>query len=100
MVGGYTAENGVAVFGKRIAQIPARRTPDATKALLDAFKKEKGAQETFLQWQERIGAQKLKDIVAPFVTIPSLDQDPKAYEDLGDPGKPFQLIMGKGECAA
>lgn len=100
MVGGYTGPNGVAVFGKRIAQIPARRTPDAAKAILDAFKKEKGASETFMQWQERVGAARLKEIVAPFVPIPSLDQDPKAYEDLGDPGKPFQLIMGKGECAA
>ncbi len=100
MVGGYTAADGVAVFGKRIAQIPARRTPDATKALLDAFKKEKGASETFLQWSERVGAQKLKEIVAPFVAIPSFDQDPKAFEDLGDPGKPFELNVGKGECAA
>ncbi len=97
MIGGYTAPNGVAVFGKRIAQIPARRTPDATKIILDTFKKEKGASETFMQWQERVGAARLKEIVAPFTTIPSLDQDPKAYEDLGDPGKPFQLIMGKGE---
>ena len=100
MIGGYTAPNGVAVFGKRIAQIPAKRTPEATKAILDAYKKEKGTSETFLQWVERAGAQKLKDLVAPFTTIPAYDQDPKMYEDLGDPGKPFKLEMGKGECAA
>ena len=100
MIGGYTAPNGVAVFGKRIAQIPAKRTPGATKAILDAFKKEKGASESFLQWVERVGAQKLKDLVAPFTTIPPYDQDPAMYEDLGDPGKPFKLEMGKGECAA
>ena len=100
MIGGYTAPNGVAVFGKRIAQIPARRTPEATKAILDAFKKEKGASEIFLQWVERVGAQKLKDLVAPFTTIPAYDQDPVMYEDLGDPGKPFKLEIGKGECAA
>ncbi len=100
MIGGYTAADGKAVFGKRIAQIPAKRTPEATKAILDAFKKEKGASESFLQWAERVGAQKFKDLVAPFTTIPAYDQDPKMYEDLGDPGKPFQLQMGKGECAA
>lgn len=100
MVGGYTAPGGVAVFGKRIAQIPARRTPDATRAILDAFKKEKGASETFLQWAERAGAARLKDLVAPFAAVPTHDQDPLAYEDLGDPGKPFQVQMGKGECAA
>ena len=100
MIGGYTAPDGVAVFGKRIAQIPARSTPEATKAILDAFKKDKGANETFLQWAERVGTPKLKEIVEPFTKVPAYDQDPKMYEDLGDPGHPFKLEMGKGECAA
>ena len=100
MVGGYTATNGVAVFGKRIAQIPARKCPEATQAILNAFKKEKGASETFLDWAGRIGTPRLKEIVAPFVEIPAYDKDPLAYEDLGDPGKPFKLEIGKGECAA
>ena len=100
MIGGYTAVGGVAVFGKRIAQIPAKRAPEATQAILDAFKAEKGSSETFLKWAERIGAEKLKAIVSPFTTVPPFDQDPKMYEDLGDPGKPFKVEMGKGECAA
>lgn len=100
MIGGYTAPNAVIVFGKRIAQIPAKRCPDATKAILDSYKKDRGVSETFLQWTDRVGASKLKEIVAPFTIIPSYDQDPKVYEDLGDPGKPFKVEMGKGECAA
>ena len=100
MIGGYTATNGVAVFGKRVAQIPARRAPEATKAILDVFKKEKGATESFLQWAERAGAAKLKQVVEPFTAVPAFDKDPLMYEDLGDPGKPFKLEMGKGECAA
>ena len=100
MIGGYTATNGVAVFGKRIAQIPARKCVEATKAILDAFKKEKNADETFLQWAEHAGAQHLKDLMAPFTEIPAYEKEPLAYEDLGDPGKPFKLEMGKGECAA
>jgi len=100
MIGGYTAKDGVAVFGKRIAQIPARKTPDATKAILDAFKIEKTASESFLQWSQRAGADRLKKIVEPFVAIPADNADPLMYEDLGDPGKPFKLEMGKGECAA
>ncbi|MGH7197856.1 MAG: nitrite/sulfite reductase [Candidatus Omnitrophota bacterium] len=100
MVGGYTDVKGVAIFGKRIAQIPAKRTSEATRAILEGFKKEKGAHETFVQWAERIGVPRLKEIVAPFVTVPSFDDDPLMYEDLGDPGKPFKLEIGKGECAA
>lgn len=100
MLGGYTAIDGVAVFGKRIAQIPARRVPDATKTLLDFFKKDKQASEDFLAWTKRVDTQKVKDLLNPFTTIPSYEADPLMYEDLGDPGKPFKLEMGKGECAA
>jgi sulfite reductase beta subunit-like hemoprotein len=100
MIGGYTAKDGVAVFGKRIAQVPAKRTPDATRALLEAYKAGKSAGETFLDWSGRAGADALKKIVAPFTEIPSFDKDPKMYEDLGDPGKLFKVEMGKGECAA
>ena len=76
----------------------ARRTPDATKAILDAFKSGKQASETFLQWYGRVGADSLKKIVEPFTTIPA--DNPLMYEDLGDPGKAFKLEVGKGECAA
>ncbi len=100
MIGGYTDLKGVAVFGKRIAMIPAKRTPEATKAILAAFKTEKGATENFLQWAERVGAQHLKDLVGPYLTVPPFDQDPLMYEDLGDPGKAFKVEVGKGECAA
>ncbi|MBI3315471.1 MAG: nitrite/sulfite reductase, partial [Candidatus Omnitrophica bacterium] len=100
LIGGYTAKNGVAVFGKRIAQIPARRTPEATRAILEAYKKEREDGEDFVAWAARAGAEKLKQLVAPFTTIPSFEQDPKMYEDLGDPGKLFKVEMGKGECAA
>ncbi len=100
MIGGFTDTNGVAVFGKRIAQIPAARTPEATRAILEAYKKEKGPEEDFLGWAGRAGQEKLKGLVAPFTEIPPYSQSPKFYEDLGDPGKPFKVEMGKGECAA
>jgi sulfite reductase beta subunit-like hemoprotein len=100
MIGGYTSKDGVAVFGKRIAQIPARRTPDVTKAILDAYKKDKKEGESFLAFSQRVGADTFKKIAEPFIAIPAFDKEPLMYEDLGDPGKPFELNMGKGECAA
>jgi sulfite reductase beta subunit-like hemoprotein len=100
LIGGYTDIKGTAVFGKRIAQIPAKRAPEATRAILEAFKKEKGAHEDFVQWSGRVGADHLKNLTIPFTSIPSYDDDPLMYEDLGDPGKPFKVEMGKGECAA
>ena len=84
MIGGYTGVNGQAIFGKRVAQVPAKRTSEATKTVLETFKKEKGEHETFVQWAGRIGLPKLKEIVAPFTSIPSYDDDPLMYEDLGD----------------
>ncbi len=100
LIGGTTSLNGVAIFGKRIAQVPAKRTPEATRAILEAYRTEKNQNESFLDWAERVGQDHLKAITAPFLTIPSFEQDPKMYEDLGDPGKLFKVEVGKGECAA
>ncbi len=100
LIGGYTDLNGVAVFGQRIMQLPAKRTPEATAAILEAFRKDANKDENFLAWSKRIGVEKLKKIVEPFAAIPSFTEDPKMYEDLGDPGKPFKVEVGKGECAA
>ena len=100
MIGGFTAPDGQATFGKRVAMIPAMRTPDATRAILETYKAEKGKEESFLDWSGRVGMQALKDLVAPFTTIEPFDKNPKLYEDLGDSGKPFKVEMGKGECAA
>ena len=99
LLGGYTAE-GIAKFGKPTIQIPARRVPDAIKALLSHFRSHKQPNEKFHDYAERIGTAAFKELLQPFTEIPSFESNPKLYEDLGDDGRLFIMEMGKGECAA
>ncbi len=99
LVGGQTVE-GKATFGRVIGDVPARRTPELVKMLLDTFLKEKQNGENFLSWSNRVGVSYLKELAKPFALIPSYKAEPKMYEDLGDDGKEFKLELGQGECAA
>ena len=98
-VGGGTVE-GQATFGTAIGQTPAQRTPEAAKHLLTLYRDERQGQETFRQWAERVGTERLTKTLDPFQTLPPFEQDPKAYEDLGAEGVEFKVSIGKGECAS
>lgn len=97
LLGGYTAE-GVAKFGRMTTKVPARRAPDALKALLNHYRQNRQGEEIFRAYVERIGIPKIKELLAPFMTVDAAD--PKKYEDLGAEGVAFKMEMGQGECAA
>jgi sulfite reductase beta subunit-like hemoprotein len=99
LLGGYTAE-GVAKFGKPTIQIPARRVPDAIKALLNHYRANRKGQEKFRDYVEREGTATFKNLLQEYAEIPSFESNPTLYEDLGDDGRLFKMEMGKGECAA
>ena len=99
LLGGYTAE-GIAKFGKPTIQIPARRVPEAIKALLNHYRANRKPSEKFRDYAERIGTPGFKEFLNEFTEIPSFESNPKLYEDLGDEGHLFKMEMGKGECAA
>ncbi len=98
MAGGGTRE-GVAEFGYRLGMVPAKRVSEATRHLLELYRKERQNQETFRQWVERAGQARLKLELDPFRTLPPFSEKPEMYEDLGSFGE-FKLEIGKGECAA
>ncbi len=98
LVGGYT-EQGVTQFGYRLGMVPAKRVPEAAKRLLELYSAGRQEKETFRQWVERMGQEKLKKEMDPFRTLPSFTERPDLYEDLGAEGE-FKLEVGKGECAA
>lgn len=89
-------------FGDRIAMIPARRISEATKHLLNLYKKDKQGEETFIQWSDRVGKVFLVSEMKPFTDAESLRSAGAAmFEDLGDDsGDAFKVAVGKGECAA
>jgi len=97
LLGGYTQE-GLAKFGKATVKVPARRAPEAAKALLEFYRKNHQPNEIFRAFVERMGTPKFKEILEPYTTINM--NDPKKFEDLGAEGVAFKMEMGKGECAA
>jgi len=98
LVGGDIRE-GHAQFGKAIAAIPARRTPEVVKHLIGLYKKEKQGEETFVQTMDRLGRDRLKKEVEPFQTLPSYEENPQMYFEWGE-FQEFQASIGQGECAA
>jgi sulfite reductase beta subunit-like hemoprotein len=97
LLGGYTSE-GVAKFGKPTIQLPARRVPEASRALLEFYRKNRQPNEIFRAFVERVGTAKIKEVLQEFTTVDP--KDPKRYEDLGAEGQAFKMEMGQGECAA
>ncbi len=97
LLGGYTQE-GLAKFGRMTTKVPARRGPEAVKALLEHYRQNKLPGEIFRAYVDRMGIPKIKEVLAPYTTVN--EADPKKYEDLGAEGVAFKMEMGKGECAA
>lgn len=98
LMGGSTRE-GEAKFGQVVGAVPARRVPEAVKALVAAFKSDRQGGELFAQWLDRVGKARVKELVLPFATLPPYEQDPTLYFDWGE-NKDFIADIGVGECAA
>jgi sulfite reductase beta subunit-like hemoprotein len=98
LIGGGIKE-GEAKFGQAVAALPARRVPEALKALVAAYKKDKQGAETLAQWLERVGRARVKELVQEFTQLPAYEQSPEMYFDWGDTSD-FKAEIGVGECAA
>jgi sulfite reductase beta subunit-like hemoprotein len=98
LIGGSTKE-GEAKFGQPVTAIPARRVPEAIKAIVAAYKKDKQGAETLDKWLDRAGRARVKEVVAEFTQLPAYEKDPTLYFDWGDTSD-FKAEIGVGECAA
>ena len=98
MVGGRTAE-GIAEFGQRLGMVPAKRLKEAIKKLLELYRDQCQGEEIFRDWVNRVGPDQLKKEMEAFKDLPSFEEAPEMYEDLGSIGE-FKVEVGKGECAA
>ena len=98
LVGGEAVE-GKAQFGKPIAAIPAKKTPEAVKHLVGLYKQEKKGQESFVQTMERLGRDRLKKEIEAYRTLPSFEENPQLYYEWGE-FQEFKAEIGQGECAA
>jgi sulfite reductase beta subunit-like hemoprotein len=98
LLGGRVTEGG-ARFGQYVTKAPAKRTPEAVVTIVGRFASERIGGERFGEWVDRIGAETLGEIIgAQFDTKLTREQAPEDFKDWGET-KPFEVILGRGECA-
>ena len=97
LLGGRVTEGG-ARFGQYVAKAPARRTPEAVVTVVARWVDERAAGERFGEWVDRIGAKAIGESLAMFDEKRTRDQAPEDFMDWGET-RPFEVILGRGECA-
>jgi sulfite reductase beta subunit-like hemoprotein len=87
-------------FGSVIGRVPAKNGVQALQTLLELFRREKLANETFAAFATRMGEKRLKDTLEPLKQVPGYAEDPSYYEDWGHENERFAVRQGiRGECA-
>ncbi len=97
LLGGRITEGG-ARFGQYVAKAPAKRTPEAVVAVVGRYREERRDGERFGDWVDRIGAEEIGASLAAFDEKRTRDEAPDDFTDWGETA-PFQVILGRGECA-
>ena len=97
LLGGRVHEGG-ARFGQYVAKAPARRTPEAVVSVVKRWVDERSQGERFGEWVERIGAKEIGMSLADFDAKRSREEAPEDFIDWGET-TPFEVILGRGECA-
>lgn len=101
LLGGGT-KSGAAWFGQAVMQIPVHAVKPAVDKLLNFYKSDKQASEKFGDFVSRTGLDKIKEELNEFTAIPSFEENPAYYHDLGAEGEEalYKVQVGPGECAS
>jgi sulfite reductase (ferredoxin) len=99
LVVGGEWKNNARTYGLAIGAIPSKHVPRAVDRLTRAFSEQRTAGETFQSWTRRVGRKEVKALVADLTDVPSLEAEPDAYRDWGDPRIYTTGDQGVGECA-
>lgn len=97
-VGGGLTPAGVRVGG-RVGKVAAKRVPAFLERILSTFDAERGTAESFYDWVDRVGLDRVKQLTADLREIGPLHKDLDAYKDWGS-DKVYVVERGEGECAA
>ncbi|MFQ5768381.1 MAG: nitrite/sulfite reductase, partial [Acidobacteriota bacterium] len=84
-------------LGRNSVKIPARRIPDAVKALLAAFEAEGGASASFTEFAAGLAPVRIQAILAPYMATESSEEN--SHLDWGETTAFTTAGMGTGECA-
>lgn len=96
MLGGQVDGNGVH-FARQVVPLPAKRVPQAFRALLEMYVAGREPGEPFRAWALRTPDEEITQRLQPF--IDTSDDAEDLFIDWGDQ-EIFSLKLGRGECAA
>jgi len=91
------ADDGIRRIARRTVRVSNRKAPQAVAKLLETWKAE-GAGTSLDDFLLGFPDDRLKEIMAPFSVLPSLDTEPEAFRDW-DSDEDYNPAMGQGECA-
>jgi sulfite reductase (ferredoxin) len=98
ILGGQWTENAGS-YGLAVGSVPSKAAPEVVDALSDAYAKGREKGESFQSWIARLGKREVRNLIQPFMHVPSYEEDSSFYTDWGD-SREFTIgDLGVGECA-
>jgi sulfite reductase (ferredoxin) len=98
ILGGQRAHNA-ASYGMSVGSVPSKAIPQTVEALAEAFAHSRESGERFQDWIARMGKRNVREIIKPFMDVPSYAQDSRFYSDWSDVREFTIGDLGVGECA-
>ncbi|RYY34385.1 MAG: nitrite reductase [Sphingobacteriaceae bacterium] len=96
MLGGGTVGNGVGRAAERVVKVPAKRATHVLRAVLDDFKANSIADETYHNYYDRQGKDYFYRLLKPLADLTTLTEE--EFVDWGHE-ETFATAIGVGECA-
>jgi sulfite reductase (ferredoxin) len=96
LVGGGVLGSGEGRIADKVLKVPSKRGPDVVRTILNDYKSNAQADETFLNYSHRNGERYYYDLLKPLASTETLQAED--YIDWGQQEK-FSTAIGVGECA-
>lgn len=98
LLGGRLTGGGAA-FGRYLGKAPAKVVPNLVVAIVQRFAAGRRDRERFADWFDRIDHDVMRRWLQTFDTRQTKAQAPELFNDWGET-QPFEVILGRGECAS
>ena len=98
--GANLGKAGKTVYGRVLAELPAKNIPQFTKELLGSYLGVKEKFHNFSEYLEQEGQEGVQRLVEVHSHIPGFEESPTHYFDFGSEEKYSLEHMGKEECSA
>jgi sulfite reductase (ferredoxin) len=98
-LGGRIDPKGVTFGHQTSLRFPAKRIPEVVQQVITLYRQQRHEGESFFEFVDRIGRAKFQDLLKPYTTLPSFDENPNMYYDWDEQTEYELRDAGQGECA-